>query len=308
MVDVRPVIWAAGLTLATAVTAWVVTATDPAWPFYQRVGLGVLTAAGVVLLVVGAVRLLFLAVDVAARRSARARQVESDAMSARLAERIPTAPPARLNLAAELGHTNEKTLARAPVIALHGDGTLTVEATPTAADWAGTYDLRIVRKVINFLCLEPIAGGDNETAIVFYPDVPRSAPPLFALDTMWLALPEVREYLIAYIPAGIRNDFEPSWRPRPRTGPLVSEADRRATLGRYPLVSNFGEIRWDSPDGPTVAVRSRPSVELCVTTRASVAEVRSKPWFTPAGLSLVRGPDAKPGTFLLKSDGPRTQD
>nr|WP_222829444.1 hypothetical protein [Xylanimonas cellulosilytica] len=306
--DVRPVFLGCALLVTPGLTAWAITLTNPAWPRYQRVGLGVLMALGILLVLVGIGRLLLLAVDVADRRSARAHQFESDAMTARLAERIPASPPARLNLAAELGHTDERTLASAPVLVLHGDGTLTLEATPATADWAGTYDLRTVRKVINFLCLDPIPGGSSETAVVFYTGVPRNVSALFALDTMWLSLPEVREYLSTYIPAGIRNDFDHSWRPRPRTGPLVSEADRRATLGRYPLISNYGVIRWDHPGGPTVTVSARPSAELCVTTRASVAEVRSRSWFAPAGLSLVRGQAAAPGTFLLKIDGPTTPD
>ncbi|TFF04462.1 hypothetical protein EQW79_018115 [Cellulosimicrobium terreum] len=227
--------------------------------------------------------------ELRARRHERVRTELTEKFAQMFTERIPHTVPAVINLARELGHTDDRTTEGAPVLELHGGGRLTLHSGRAARAWAGTYDLRTVRKVRNHIDHDPViidgvALGDIETAIVFYRDVEYASEPLFALDVMWLALPEVRDYLRANVPAGIRNDFTSEWLPRPRPAYLSTSDDRRHRRWRHALVSTYGSIEWDDSDREKVTITAPtrgvfvPTPERLAETRRQVKEATEASW------------------------------
>lgn len=177
-----------------------------------------------------------------------------------------------INLLGELGVTNRRWLKKAPALTLRSDGTIIVWSKWAHAQEDGaalkagknpfryygwlasqkTFDLKAVRKVryiedLNIFIRGGLDLSTFDSGVQFFRALHRDTTLYFSIDPLWLALPQVRQFLTTHITGNIRNDFDPTrnWLLRQR----YFDSSQRFLKETSQVIGQYGAITWEHEDG-----------------------------------------------------------
>lgn len=168
-----------------------------------------------------------------------------------------------INLLERLGVSNKRWLKKSPALTLHSDGTLEVwERWSHFLENYATerYDLSQIQKVRYLEELHHhVCGIDlsiHVSSVNFYRAIHKDTAPLFSIDPLWLAVPQVQQFLTQHLPEGIRNDFAPArnWSLKRRYDPTPLFPAHRSLKNTTRVLSEYGSITWEVV-GDTALVR-----------------------------------------------------